>query len=64
MPNLTVGRIIRLHAAVLGVLLAASLPAFAAVSSHLAAIDGPSISTGLALLVGVPIWLRTRRPSA
>ena len=40
MPNLTVGRIIRLHAAVLGVLLAASLPAFAAVSSHLAAIDG------------------------
>jgi hypothetical protein len=61
--NLTIGQILRLHATVLGVLLATALPAFAGQTGTVPEIDGASLSAGLGLLAGGVLWLRTRRRS-
>jgi hypothetical protein len=61
--NFTIGQILRLHATVLGVLLATALPAFAGQVGTVPEIDGASLSAGLGLLAGGVLWLRTRRRS-
>jgi hypothetical protein len=48
--ELAIGHVVRLHAAVLGVLLATAMPAFAMTAPHVADIDGVSLAAGLALL--------------
>ena len=62
MRDLTIGYILRLHAAVLGALLATAMPAFAT-TPVVPEIDGSSLSAGLGLLAGGVLWLRARRKS-
>ena len=67
MKELTISQILRLHATVLGVLLATAMPAFAG-TPGVPEIDGGSLSAGLgllivALLAGGVLWLRARRRS-
>ena len=47
MKDLTIGQILRLHATVLGVLLATAMPAFAGQITPVPEIDGASLSAGL-----------------
>ena len=61
MKDFTVGHIVRLHAAVLGVLLGTAMPAFATTAPSVPEIDGASLSAGLGLLAGGVLWLRSRR---
>jgi hypothetical protein len=63
MKGVTVGHILRLHAAVLGFLVATAMPAFATDPLPLPEINGGSLTTGLGLLAGSVVWLRTRRKS-
>lgn len=63
MKDLTIGQILRLHATVLGVLLATAMPAFAGQITPVPEIDGASLSAGLGLLAGGVLWLRARRRS-
>ena len=63
MKDLTIAHILRLHAAVLGVLLGTAMPAFATNSANVPEIDGASLSAGLGLLAGGVLWLRARRKS-
>jgi hypothetical protein len=62
MKDLTIAQILRLHATVLGVLLATAMPAFAG-QVTVPEIDGGSLSAGLGLLAGGVLWLRARRRS-
>ena len=61
MKDFTITQILRLHAAVLGVLLATALPAFAGSVGEVPEIDGASLSAGLGLLGAGVLWLRARR---
>ena len=63
MRELKIRHILRLHAAVLGVLLGTAMPAFATISGNVPEIDGASLSAGLGLLAGGVLWLRARRKS-
>ena len=63
MRELTIGQILRLHATVLGVLLATAMPAFATTPVNVPEIDGASVSAGLGLLGMGVLWLRGRRKS-
>jgi hypothetical protein len=49
MSDASIGRIVRLHATVLGVLLATAMPAFATTAPALTGIDGMSLSAGVGL---------------
>lgn len=62
MKDINVGHIVRLHAAVLGVLLATTVPAFAGTVT-VPEIDGASLSSGLGLVAAGVLWLRSRRRS-
>ena len=63
MKDLTIGHILRLHATVLGVMLATAMPAFATTPPDVPEIDSASLSAGLGLLAGGVLWLRARRRS-
>ena len=64
MKDLTISQILRLHATVLGVLLATAMPALAGTApTGVPEIDGGSLSAGLGLLAGSVLWLRARRRS-
>ena len=63
MKDLTIAHILRLHAAVLGVLLATAMPAFATTAGSVPEIDGATVSAGLGLLGAGVLWLRSRRKS-
>jgi len=63
MKDLTIAHILRLHAAVLGVLLGTAMPAFATTGASVPEIDGATVSAGLGLLGAGVLWLRSRRKS-
>jgi|SoiMethySBSTD1v2_1073268.scaffolds.fasta_scaffold1212617_3 hypothetical protein len=63
MKDLTIAHILRLHAAVLGVLLGTAMPAFATTAAGVPEIDGATMSAGLGLLGAGVLWLRARRKS-
>ncbi len=63
MKDLTIAHILRLHAAVLGVLLGTAMPAFATSAVDVPEIDGATVSAGLGLLGAGVLWLRARRKS-
>jgi hypothetical protein len=61
MKDLTTGRIVRLCAAVFGIVLATAMPAFATTAPGVPEIDGASLSAGLGLAAAGVLWLRARR---
>jgi len=61
--ELTIGQILRLHATVLGVMLATAMPAFATTALNVPEMDGASLSAGLGLLAGGVLRFRSRRRS-
>ena len=60
---MTIGQIVRLHATVLGVMLATAMPAFATTAPSVPEIDGASLSAGLGMLAAGVLWMRARRRS-
>jgi hypothetical protein len=60
MPELTVGRIVRMHAALLGILLATALPVFAVSGSPIAAVDDSPILVCMAVVAGSMIRSKVR----